>query len=343
LVDSLGEYLIDMRTSAMTAIRNPDPAKKDEALKTLLEVDLPKHFTRLDSILKKNGTGFFVGSNLTYIDLLVWYYIENFTDQKIIDLQALKLDELVKFKAAIEARPNIAKYRANPNRFPLQYWLPRYVLHAYPGNINAQKSLIAALYGGIKIEYPAFNMGVDNKTPEFLKKNPNGQVPTLDTPDGPIWESNAMARYVARKGSDKGLYGSNEYETSQVDQWIEWFRSRIEPSLWVWLGPIFGFGTRQQESYEKAKTDIAAALAVLEGHLTGREWVVGKRVTLADITLFVGLHSLFTHAADAEYRKPYPSVAAWVERAIEQPNFKAVVTGFSWATKEKQPGELARH
>jgi hypothetical protein len=57
------------------------------------------------------------------------------------------------------------------------------------------------------------------------------KVPTMDTPDGPLWESNAMAKYsmillasssltlrsiVARKGNDKGLYGSNEYEAVSI-------------------------------------------------------------------------------------------------------------------------------
>ena len=49
-------------------------------------------------------------------------------------------------------------------------------LHTYPGNKNAFKALIAAQYIGVPIEVPPFNMGVDNKKPEFLKLNPNGKV-----------------------------------------------------------------------------------------------------------------------------------------------------------------------
>ena len=40
-----------------------------------------------------------------------------------------------------------------------------------------------------------FTWAVTNKTPEFLKKNPNGEVPLMETPDGPIYESNAIAKY----------------------------------------------------------------------------------------------------------------------------------------------------
>jgi len=49
-------------------------------------------------------------------------------------------------------------------------------LYTYPNNKNAWKALIAAEYVGAKIEVPAFEMGKTNKTPEFLKLNPNGKV-----------------------------------------------------------------------------------------------------------------------------------------------------------------------
>ncbi len=49
-------------------------------------------------------------------------------------------------------------------------------LYTYPNNKNAFKALIAAEYVGAKIELPAFQMGVTNKSPEFLKLNPFGKV-----------------------------------------------------------------------------------------------------------------------------------------------------------------------
>nr|MCH1923042.1 glutathione S-transferase N-terminal domain-containing protein [Shewanella ferrihydritica] len=71
------------------------------------------------------------------------------------------------------------------------------VLHAGSGNTNAFKALIAAEYSGVKVELVKnFQMGVSNKTPEFLKMNPIGKIPVLETPDGPVFESNAIARYV---------------------------------------------------------------------------------------------------------------------------------------------------
>ncbi|WP_285164290.1 glutathione S-transferase N-terminal domain-containing protein, partial [Mycobacterium tuberculosis] len=68
------------------------------------------------------------------------------------------------------------------------------VLHTFDKNKNAWKALIAAEYSGVKVEVTKdFQMGVSNKTPEFLKMNPLGKVPVLETPDGAVFESNAIA------------------------------------------------------------------------------------------------------------------------------------------------------
>jgi elongation factor 1-gamma len=55
------------------------------------------------------------------------------------------------------------------------------------------KILVTAKYAGVNIDVPPFKLGEDNKTAEFLKKNPVGKVPVLETPEGPIFESNAIA------------------------------------------------------------------------------------------------------------------------------------------------------
>jgi elongation factor 1-gamma len=57
------------------------------------------------------------------------------------------------------------------------------------------KAQIAGKFTGLEIEAPAFQIGVDNKTPEFAAKFPLQKVPALETPEGPLFESNAIARY----------------------------------------------------------------------------------------------------------------------------------------------------
>jgi len=301
-------------------------------------VEWPKALTRLDGILKKNGTGFFVGAKITYADLVIWHFLENFSDQGLIEVS--KYENLNKFKSSIEARPNISKYRSNPKRYPVQHIFPRFVLLAYPNNFNSLKTLIADQYGGIKVEYPPFAMGKENKTPEFLKKNPTGQVPTLESPDGPVWESNAIAKYIARKGNDKGLYGANDYEASQVDQWIEFYRSRLEDDVTGWMMPLLGYAEYNKETNATFKKNVASGLGILNTHLENREWLVGKRITLADITLYSYLQFSFQHVCDPEYLKPFPHVITWAKNCAAQPQVKAIIPDLKFADREKAPNEL---
>eukprot|EP01125_Pyxidicula_operculata_P014929 TRINITY_DN502_c0_g1_i1.p1 TRINITY_DN502_c0_g1~~TRINITY_DN502_c0_g1_i1.p1 ORF type:complete len:143 (-),score=38.94 TRINITY_DN502_c0_g1_i1:435-833(-) len=114
----------------------------------------------------------------------------------------------------------------------------KFTVYSYPNSPSVAKAEIAGKFGGVEIEYAKdFEFRVTNKTPEYYLKNPNGQVPTLDTPDGAIWESNAIAYYVARVGTDSvGLLGDTPYSQTLVDQWTNWVRSRIEG-----LYPLFAF------------------------------------------------------------------------------------------------------
>jgi len=216
-----------------------------------------------------------------------------------------------------------------------------YTLLAYPGNINAQKALIAAKYGGITIDYPPFAMGTQNKTPEFLAKNPTGQVPVLDTPDGPVFESNAIAKYVARKGTDHGLYGANVYEASVIDQWVEFFRSRLEPHIADWIYPVLGYAQFHEEKYKAAKASIPGNLAILDKVIEkNKGFLVGNRVTLADIILFVSLSGSLKLIFDPAFIAPFPHLKAWAVKFAAEPNFKAVIGDFELCQKEKTPGEV---
>ncbi|CAI7777115.1 unnamed protein product, partial [Closterium sp. NIES-53] len=119
-------------------------------------------------------------------------------------------------------------------------------LYTSPHNKNAYKALIAAQFVGVKIEIPPYQWGVTNKSEEFTKLTPIGKIPLIVTPDGPIFESNAIARYVARL-ADKGLFGSNAYEQAQVEQWIDFATNEIDTPVYQWIGPLYQYGTRIPE------------------------------------------------------------------------------------------------
>ena len=91
-------------------------------------------------------------------------------------------------------------------------------LYTYAGNPHALQSLIIAQYNGVRIGMPAFDMGKDNKSAEFLAKSPLGKVPVLETAEGCICEAAAIARYVARMRADTNMYGCLLYTSDAADE-----------------------------------------------------------------------------------------------------------------------------
>ncbi|KAG7976763.1 hypothetical protein I3843_06G166600 [Carya illinoinensis] len=192
------------------------------------------------------------------------------------------------------------------------------ILHSGNRNKNAYKALIAAEYTGVEVKLvPDFEMGVSNKTPEFLKMNPIGKVPVLETPDGPVFESNAIARYVTHLKADNPLFGSSHIDYAE----------------------------------EAAISALKRALGALNTHLASNTYLVGHSVTLADIVMTCNLYSGFTRLMIKSFTSDFPHVERYFWTLVNQPNFKKIlgevkqtesVPPVASAKKPSQPKESAK-
>lgn len=143
-------------------------------------------------------------------------------------------------------------------------------------------------------------------------------------------ESNAIAYYL----SNAQLRGVSDIEKAEVVQWLSFADSEIGPAASAWVFPVLGIMQFNKNSNERAKQDIAAALTTLQARLVNNTFLVGERITLADIVVFTTLMQLFQHVADPAYRKPYFAVNRWFSTILNQPQTQAVVKNFKFAEKE---------
>jgi elongation factor 1-gamma len=200
------------------------------------------------------------------------------------------------------------------------------ILHATSTNKNAFKALIAAEYTGVEVELVKdFEMGVSNKTPEFLEMNPIGKVPVLETPDGPIFESNAIARYVARLKDASVLYGSSPYETAQIEQWIDFASLEIDASILRWFIPRLGFAVYLPPAEEAAISALKRALGALNTHLASNTYLVGHSVTLADIIMTCNLVLGFNRIMTKSFTSEFPHVERYFWTMLNQPKFHKIL------------------
>jgi elongation factor 1-gamma len=210
-------------------------------------------------------------------------------------------------------------------------------LFTFRDNFRTNKALIAAQYSQTPVrvlcDAPEFVIGETNKSDAFLSKFPLGKVPAFESNDGTrLFKSNAIAYYLATEA----LRGTSVVDAALVQQWIEFADSEILPSYCTWLFPCLGIMQYNKQNTERAKEDIKAALAVLNTHLLTRTYLVGERISLADITVACYLVELYRLVFDAEFRKPFPNVNRWFNTLINQPQFKAVLGNVAFCEKMAQ-------
>jgi len=202
-------------------------------------------------------------------------------------------------------------------------------LHCYQANGRAMgpaiKVMAVAQFAGVHVVYPSgFAMGTENKSPEYLAKFPFGKVPTLDTADGPLYESNCISRYLAAKSPKANeLYGANPYEQSRVNIWLD-IQLQFSGAVANWLYPVMGYFPKDEVKEAKAKEDVAIWLKGTNAHLEGKQFLEFDRLTLADIGLAGGLVLAFKIIFDPAYRAQYPHLTAWYTRIASLPDFVAI-------------------
>lgn len=161
------------------------------------------------------------------------------------------------------------------------------------------------------------------KTPEMLALNPNGKVPVLETPEGPIFETHAILRYVAR--SSGKLYGSNNYENSQIDQWLDWINSNLQTLAPQFIYQIFGFEgfglNYEKGSLFKAKASFAQQLQIIENAIGTNNWIVGSEISIADISLVNCIMHYWSFIIGEKDRKKFPNLTNWMNNVAQTDAF----------------------
>ncbi|XP_071704025.1 elongation factor 1-gamma 2-like [Rutidosis leptorrhynchoides] len=172
---------------------------------------------------------------------------------------------------------------------------------------------------------------------QFLKMNPTGTFPVLETPDGAVFEGNAIARYVAR-GSP--LFGSSliEYASflfslsfscdegilGQIEQWIEFSSSTLDANFRRLLKPRIGYGPQIESAEEVYIYNVKRGLVALNKHLASHSFLVGDSMTLADIITTCNLLLGFWLLLPKSFTCEYPNVERYFWKMIDQPNFSKI-------------------
>lgn len=169
------------------------------------------------------------------------------------------------------------------------------------------------------------------RSPDFLKVNPNGHVPTVDDDGLVLHESLAINLYLARKHGGP-LAPASLAEDGEMTMWALWAATELESQaltiLYHRVGGAPG-GVKDPKIADAAVTALRTPFAVLDAALAKTGFLVGGRFTVADINMAeVARYAL----AAPELFDAAPNVKKWLAACQARPAFKKM-----WATRDAEP------
>ena len=165
----------------------------------------------------------------------------------------------------------------------------------------------------------------DKETRKTLTpKSPTGTFPFLEIGDQVLSESHAIENYLAMKYKPE-LLGENELEKAQVRQWSDFGMFDIGFCAKEIVYPIFGWKPYCKESADKANDRLKGFMRTLDAQLKDKEYVMGAKLTLADVYLFKELKYFFQLVFPKGLRdKVFPNVTKWFQKMAETEEVKKV-------------------
>ena len=230
------------------------------------------------------------------------------------------------------------------SRFPITRKWParhpdRIQLYSLPTPNGVKVSIALEELG---LPYEAHRVAFDSHdqlSPEFLSLNPNNKIPAILDPQGPggqplaLFESGAILLYLAEKAGR--LIPGDAAGRYQAIQWLMFQMGGIGP-MFGQLGFFHKFAGKDYEDKrprDRYANEAKRLLAVLDGHLKGKSWVLGDAFSIADIAIFPWVRNLvgFYGAGELVGFSTFKDVQRVLEDFVQRPG---VIRGLEIPKKE---------
>jgi len=199
-------------------------------------------------------------------------------------------------------------------------------LVTFPNYYRGQKALIAGSLSGANFDVEV----VEDAAPT----DAHFRVPLLRLDaESSLFDVNAICFRLA----DESLRGRGVEEATEVLQWMQFADHELLPPVCAWVFPLIGVIQSDAQTVAKAKEECLRVLKVLDDHLLFRTFVLGHRISLADITLFCNLTFLYKHVLSPAVRRPFTCLNRWFKTLQGHPAFRQHVGDIPWCQVEAKP------
>jgi glutathione S-transferase len=200
-------------------------------------------------------------------------------------------------------------------------------LYDYAHAPNPKKVRVYLAEKGIQVPLQQVDLTKgEQRSPEFLKINPLGGLPVLELDDGTlIPESLAIIEYFEDLYPNPPLLGTDPVSRAKVRAYERRCEQGVlnqAATIFQHTSPFFAGRVDQTPKVaEIARNNLTARLAWLNNELKDREWVAGDKISIADITLSVGIG--WAKVAKYELDPAWTNLNRWYEKMKARPSAKA--------------------
>ncbi len=190
--------------------------------------------------------------------------------------------------------------------------------HPLSGNCYKARLLLSHLgldYEKVRVEL----FEGEHKTESFTSLNPNQKIPVLIDGEFTIWESNAVAIYIAKKYSPNAFFSDTPEEFGRIMQWSIFGKTSIDPYLAVsrYYLKFLGEGNFDQTQLESHQQQGKQSLSIMEDHLANNDFLAG-RYSVADMCCYP--YILLANEGGIDISE-FSNVEKWCRRIENQPGY----------------------
>jgi len=195
-----------------------------------------------------------------------------------------------------------------------------------------------AAYADLELAYPeSYEHFVDNKKPEFLSKFPHGKIPAFEGADGfNLFESVPIAWYIASLAPNSGLFPHDPKAIALINQWIHLGESEFASSTGMVYLMMSHYIPYNKPLHTWANERQLRTLNTFDTHLKSCTFLVGERITLADIVCAGFVLRALPFSIDAGVRSKYPNVIRHFETIVNHPKLKEAFGPYEYIEKAVQ-------
>lgn len=160
-------------------------------------------------------------------------------------------------------------------------------------SINVRKVVLTAQL--LQLPFERIDAGAAfgiTRTHDYLARNPNALVPTMEDGDFVLWESNVVVRYLCARHATGTLYPEDLRARFDAERWMDWQQTTLNSAGREAFIQLVRMPAEKRNAQAVAASVAAteSLLALLDAQLAARPFIAGERLTMADIPLACEMH-----------------------------------------------------